>query len=179
MFKSEAVEFNVNYNYANITCFWAQSAKFSCLRKSVFFNSNFRSVASGLSQKMSAETSDDEQSAAKVIEEVLKNELDCLVDAHRSVPSIRKYPASPLQHHQVGRDGGRRKVYVVADITPQDLNMNNAVELTEHVRKWIRNDGYPCDEPGLIVPAEFGASAEIFNIIPWSNLVWFIIVLFY
>lgn len=102
-----------------------------------------------------------DQSVAEVIDDVLKNDLNCLMDA----------PSSALQNHQIGWDGARREVYVIVDIRPQDLNMNNTVELSEGIRKWVRDKGCPDDEPGLIVPAEFGGTADALNVIQWSPMV--------
>jgi hypothetical protein len=111
-----------------------------------------------------------DQSVSEAFDDILNNKLNCLLDAE----------SSALQNHQVGRDGAHREVYIIADIRPQDLNTNNTVEFTEKVHEWIREDGCPCDEPGLIVPAEFGGEfgkpAEEYNIIPWSKLVSFIII---
>jgi hypothetical protein len=124
-----------------------------------------------------AETTD--PSITEVFDDVLKNYSDRVFDAHLTVPSLMDFSPSPLQNHRAAYDDGRRQVYVVADIRPQDLSTNNVVEPTEELRKWISEDGYPWDEPGLIVPSEFGGNAEVYNIIPWSKSVCFVIVLFY
>jgi hypothetical protein len=80
-------------------------------------------------------------------------------------------PDCTLKNHRVARDTCRRTVYVTADIYPHDLNARNGVAPTEQMQQWVREKGYRNDEPGLIIPAEFGGSAQWNNVFPQDKFV--------
>jgi hypothetical protein len=78
-------------------------------------------------------------------------------------------PSSTLRNHRYANDGGQRKLYVTADILPQDLNAQSDFILTEQLQQAINKKGYMCDEPALIIPAEFGGTGDWRNVFPQSK----------
>jgi hypothetical protein len=111
---------------------------------------------------------------SKFIDGVLKERdssgpIACLFDVS---PTI-------LRNHQYSDDTVQRILYVTADIYPDVVDVKIDVTPTEEIQQSIRYRGYPCDEPGLIIPAEFGGSAQWKNIFSKSRHVSPVLSCFY
>lgn len=111
-----------------------------------------------------------DQSIVDFIDNVLKEE-----DEHGPTVCLIDVSSSTLQNYRIGRDPCQRDAYITADIHPQDLNETNGANPTGHADKWARESGYACNEPGLIIPKEFGGSGGLNNVFPQSKFYLYIV----
>lgn len=103
------------------------------------------------------------------VPEYIEKVLEINEDGNR--PYVINVAPSNLTNYRTAKDTVQRKVYVSADIFPHNLQTQNNPTPSKQIIEWIKGDGYVCDRPGFIIPAEFGGSAEPNNIIPQSILV--------